>query len=70
MRRRKLINLTQTMLSCGPRAIQLARHAIYNVKALQRTTELSMAVAVVRRRRPATVVEIGSYRGGTLYCWS
>jgi predicted O-methyltransferase YrrM len=64
------MNLAGTALTCGPRAIQLSRHAIRNLRALQRTTELSRAVALVRERRPATVVEIGSYRGGTLYCWA
>ena len=37
--------------------------------AMQKVAELAPLLAMVRRRRPATVVEIGTYRGGTLYAF-
>jgi predicted O-methyltransferase YrrM len=34
--------------------------------AMQKVAELAPLLVMVRRRRPATVVEIGTYRAGTL----
>jgi predicted O-methyltransferase YrrM len=36
---------------------------------MQKVTELAPLLALLRRRRPATVVEIGTYRGGSLYAF-
>jgi predicted O-methyltransferase YrrM len=49
---------------------RLARAAIERYSALQRTWELMSLVREVRRLRPRVVVEIGTHRGGTLFCWS
>jgi predicted O-methyltransferase YrrM len=38
--------------------------------AVQKKGELRGFISFVRRRRPSTVVEIGTYRGGTLWLWS
>lgn len=54
----------------GPAPLRLARRAIHEYAALQRTWELASLVAIVRRLRPRTVLEIGTHRGGTLFCWS
>jgi predicted O-methyltransferase YrrM len=35
--------------------------------AMQKVTELAPLLALLAKRRPATVVEIGTYRGGTFY---
>ncbi|HYJ78619.1 MAG TPA: class I SAM-dependent methyltransferase [Longimicrobiaceae bacterium] len=50
--------------------LRLARRAINEYGALQRTWELMSLVGAVRRLVPRTVVEIGTHRGGTLFCWA
>ena len=47
---------------------ELAREAIRR-GAYQKVPELEPLVALVRERRPQTVVEIGSLNGGTLFAW-
>ncbi|HEX5820547.1 MAG TPA: class I SAM-dependent methyltransferase [Solirubrobacterales bacterium] len=47
---------------------ELAREAIRR-GAYQKVPELEPLVALVRERRPRTVVEIGSLNGGTLFAW-
>lgn len=42
----------------------------YRVLALQHRTELQSFVEYIRGREPKTVVEIGTFLGGTLYVWS
>lgn len=42
----------------------------YRVLALQHRTELEEFVGYLRRREPRTVVEIGTFLGGTLYVWT
>jgi predicted O-methyltransferase YrrM len=37
--------------------------------AMQKVTELAPLLALLARRRPVTVVEIGTYRGGSLYAF-
>ena len=49
--------------------LALARRAIGEFGAVQRTWELQSLIGLVRRLRPMTVVEIGTYKGGTLSCW-
>jgi predicted O-methyltransferase YrrM len=69
-RLRKLVRLAAATLRYGPSTLRLARRAIHEHGALQRTWELMSLVGVVRRLAPRTVVEIGTHRGGTLYCWA
>ncbi len=66
----QLIRVGASVLRDGPRPLQLASRAIRDFDAIQRTWELQSLIALVRRTRPATVVEIGTHRGGTLACWA
>jgi predicted O-methyltransferase YrrM len=54
----------------GPTPLLLARRAIREFGAVQRTWELQSLIALVRRMKPAVLVEIGTHRGGTLACWA
>jgi predicted O-methyltransferase YrrM len=47
---------------------QLARESLA-AGAIQKAPELARLIALVRARRPRAVVEIGSFRGGTLAAW-
>jgi predicted O-methyltransferase YrrM/SAM-dependent methyltransferase len=47
---------------------QLARESLA-AGALQKVPELARLIALVKARRPRAVVEIGSFRGGTLAAW-
>jgi predicted O-methyltransferase YrrM len=47
---------------------QLARESLA-VGAIQKAPELARLIALVRALRPHAVVEIGSFRGGTLAAW-
>ena len=67
---RKLMRLTRAALRHGGADIRLARRAIQQRGAIQRTWELASLVAVVREIRPRTVLEIGTFSGGTLACWA
>src|SRR4029450_3513816 len=49
-------------------ARDLAREAVRR-GAVQKVPELERLVALVRERRPRTVVEIGTDKGGTLFAW-
>jgi predicted O-methyltransferase YrrM len=53
----------------GWRDYRLARQAITRHHAVQRTFELMTLCRRVRRLRPRRIVEIGTYLGGTLFCW-
>jgi len=66
---RQLLRVTAGMLRDGPMPFLLARRAIRDFGAVQRTWELQSLVALVRRMKPAVIVEIGTYKGGTLACW-
>jgi 23S rRNA U2552 (ribose-2'-O)-methylase RlmE/FtsJ len=50
------------------RSIALARRA-QRRGALQKLRELAPLIALLRRRAPRVVVEIGTARGGTFYAW-
>jgi predicted O-methyltransferase YrrM len=52
----------------GPRAVILTRGAKRR-GALQKTREFAAFVAFLRKRELSTVVEIGTFRGGTLWTW-
>src|SRR4029078_8071110 len=66
---RQLARVAAPALRDGFLPLRLARRAIGDDGAIQRTWELQSLVGMVRRLRPARVVEIGSYKGGTLFCW-
>jgi predicted O-methyltransferase YrrM len=48
--------------------LRLARQAQAH-GAMQKVRELAPLIALLRRRRPKVVVEIGTARGGTFYAW-
>ena len=50
------------------RSVALAREA-QRRGAMQKLRELAPLIALLRRRTPSVVVEIGTARGGTLYAW-
>lgn len=54
----------------GPSLYRLAQEAITERKALQRKWEFLALLGLVRSLRPAVVLEIGTYQGGTLFCWA
>src|SRR5262245_14196367 len=64
------LRVALTALRDGPAPLFLARRAIRDFGAIQRTWELQSLLAQVRRLRPRVVVEIGTHRGGTLVCWA
>lgn len=61
----QLVSLARNGLS----SYRLAKEAIEERKALQRKWEFIALLGLVRSLRPAVIVEIGTYQGGTLYCW-
>ena len=67
---RQILRVGHTVLRDGPRPLRLARRAIRDFGAMQRTWELQSLVGDVWRLAPRVVVEIGTHRGGTLVCWS
>jgi predicted O-methyltransferase YrrM len=69
-RLRTVLRLGRLALREGPLPVLLARRAMREHGALQRTWELAALVAMVRRLRPRAVLEIGTHRGGTLFCWA
>ncbi len=66
----QLIRVAIGVVRDGPRPLVLARRAIRDFDAIQRTWELQSLIALVQRMRPATLLEIGTHRGGTLACWA
>src|SRR3954468_15218381 len=54
----------------GREPYRLAKEVIGSGQALQRKWEFVPLLGMVRNLRPAVVLEIGTYRGGTLYCWT
>lgn len=69
MRLKKVLRFARLAAMGGLVDVARARGAI-RAGALQRTWELASLAHVVRRLRPSTVLEIGTYRGGTLRCWA
>lgn len=67
---RKMLRLGRAALRHGGSDMRLARAAIRERGAMQRLWELTSLVGLVRELRPRTVVEIGTFRGGTLACWA
>jgi cephalosporin hydroxylase len=66
----QILRVAATALRNGPGPLLLARRAIRDFGAIQRTWELQSLVGEVRRLAPRVVVEIGTHRGGTLVCWA
>lgn len=64
----RLASSALLMLTEGPRVVVLAREAKRR-GAVQKKAELRPFISSLRRRRLRTVVEIGTYRGGTLWLW-
>ena len=58
------------VLRCGLTGLRTATEVIDSKTALQRRWELLGMMARVRELKPAVVVEIGTYKGGTLRCWA
>jgi len=50
-------------------SIRIAREAILERDADQKTAELAPLLGILARRHPMRVVEIGTGRGGTLWAW-
>ena len=67
---RQLMRVAATAMRDGVAPLFLARKAIRDYGAVQRTWELQALVGLVRRLRPSVIVEIGSHTGGTLACWA
>ena len=59
-----------TLARVGLSAFRLAEQVIVTGQCLQRKWELLDVMGRVKRLRPAVVVEIGTYKGGTLRCWA
>jgi predicted O-methyltransferase YrrM len=65
---RKVGRIAGAVLRDGVLPLRLARQAIHEWGAIQRTWELTAMLGAVRRLRPGVVMEIGTHRGGTLMC--
>lgn len=50
-------------------SLQLAREAISRRGAVQKPAELAPLIGILAVRRPARVLEIGTFGGGTLWAW-
>src|SRR5919204_4918793 len=52
-----------------PQALELAQRAIKEFRAIQKVPELSSLVSFLKEFTLRTIVEIGTFRGGTLWLW-
>lgn len=64
----RLISASSLMVRHGPRPVLLARDA-KNRGAQQKKSELRPFISYLSNHTLRTVVEIGTYRGGTLWLW-
>lgn len=64
----RAVSAARLVAKHGPRAVILAREA-KRQGALQKKGELRPFIEFLGKRRPRVVVEIGTYRGGTLWLW-
>jgi cephalosporin hydroxylase len=64
------LRIARGVVSHGPTPLRLARMAILDFAAIQRTWELQSLIAEVRAIEPRIVVEIGTHRGGTFAVWA
>ena len=67
---RKILRISLFLLRGGYRSFRVARIAITNHGAVQRTWEIMNLVREVERLRPMRIMEIGTKEGGTLFCWA
>lgn len=67
---RRTVWQLSTWAACGTEAIRLADEVVTTGQCIQRKWELAAMMAEVKRLRPAVVVEVGTYRGGSLRCWA
>ncbi|MBB4637319.1 class I SAM-dependent methyltransferase [Longimicrobium terrae] len=67
---RRASRVAALMARNGPAPVRMARTAIREHGAMQRTWELASLISRVAELRPGVVVEIGTHRGGTLRCWA
>jgi cephalosporin hydroxylase len=65
---RRIVNAASLVLAHGPRPVLFAREAKRR-GAIQKKGELRSLLSLLLRRKPQVVVEIGTYRGGTLWLW-
>jgi predicted O-methyltransferase YrrM len=65
---RRALNNFALALRHGPRVVLLAREARRR-GAVQKKAELPPLISLLRSRKPKVVLEIGTYRGGTLWLW-
>jgi predicted O-methyltransferase YrrM len=66
----KAARMATGIASHGWSSFVLARKAITQHQAVQRTWELLSLIGRVASESPRRIVEIGTHRGGTLYCWA
>jgi predicted O-methyltransferase YrrM len=64
----RLVAASALVLKHGPRTVLLARGAKRR-GALQKKSELRPFISFLREQELRTVVEIGTYKGGTLWLW-
>lgn len=64
----RAVSASSLVLKDGLRPVLLAREA-KNRGAMQKKAELRPFISFLRKHRLETVVEIGTYRGGTLWLW-
>lgn len=65
---RRIVSIVSLVLRHGPRTVLVAREA-KNRGAAQKKGELRPFISRLRRETLGTIVEVGTYRGGTLWLW-
>ena len=65
----KTLRVITSISANGVGTFRLARKAIREKQAVQRTSELMSLLGMLRAFRPGLIMEIGTHKGGTLYCW-
>lgn len=67
---RRTIWQLRSWASCGKEGVRLAERMVRTEQCIQRKWELVALMGQVKHLRPNIVVEIGTYRGGSLRCLS
>ena len=67
---KKNFRIARGLISSGVGSFRLARKAITEKQAVQRTWELMSLIGLVQSLRPDVIMEIGTHNGGTLFCWA
>jgi predicted O-methyltransferase YrrM len=60
----------RVLARCGLSRLRIAEEAINRRQTLQRKWELLALMGYVQSLKPKVVLEVGTYQGGTLFCWS